>query len=107
MSNFDSKDDMTALVVRSAHDLATRSSLVSRGLREIVNYDSRLMQFKSKLNGSIPTGARRKIDEACWIQVEEGEWINVGDWETFKDVFEYEDYIEMKKEKQRTTSERR
>ncbi len=35
MSNSDSKDDMTALVVRSAHDLATRSSLVLRGLRDI------------------------------------------------------------------------
>ena len=35
MSNSDSKDDMTALVVRSDHDLATRSSLVLRGLRDI------------------------------------------------------------------------
>ena len=35
MSSSDSKDDMTALVVRSAHNLATRSSLVIRGLRDI------------------------------------------------------------------------
>src|SRR5216684_1936125 len=35
MSSSDAKDDMTALVVRSAHNLATRSSLVMRGLQDI------------------------------------------------------------------------
>jgi tetratricopeptide (TPR) repeat protein len=35
MSSSEAKDEMMALVVRSAHSLATRSSLVMRGLRDI------------------------------------------------------------------------
>jgi tetratricopeptide (TPR) repeat protein len=35
MSNPESKDEITTLVIRSAHELATRSSLVVRGLKDI------------------------------------------------------------------------
>jgi tetratricopeptide (TPR) repeat protein len=37
MSNQDSNEEITALAIRSAQELSTRSSLVSRGLKEIVD----------------------------------------------------------------------
>ena len=37
MPNQDPKDEIPALAIRSAQELTTRSSLVSRGLREIAN----------------------------------------------------------------------
>jgi tetratricopeptide (TPR) repeat protein len=66
MSNSDSKDDMTALVVRSAHDLATRSSLVIRGLRDISNgfqEDS----FKSVDDRTLELFHQDKFEEAIAV----------------------------------------
>jgi len=66
MSNPESKDEMTALVVASAHNLANRSSLVIRGLRDIstgLQEDS----FKSAEDCALELFEQNKFEEAIAI----------------------------------------
>src|SRR6266536_2272931 len=66
MSNPDAKDEMTALVVRSAHELATRSSLVVRGLRDIRSgfYESPVQSIEDRAMGLFN---QSKFEEAIAI----------------------------------------
>jgi tetratricopeptide (TPR) repeat protein len=66
MSNPNSQDDVTALVIRSAHDLATRSSLVLRGLRDIEN-DFQDDPFKSTDDRALELFHQNKFEKAISI----------------------------------------
>lgn len=66
MSPSDPKDEMTALVIRSAHELATRSSLVIRGLRDVTDtfLDKSVESTDDRAQGLFDQG---KYDEAISI----------------------------------------
>jgi tetratricopeptide (TPR) repeat protein len=66
MSNQDSEDEITALSIRSAQELSTRSSLVSRGLRDISGV-SQEDSFKSLKKRALELFHQGKFEEAISI----------------------------------------